>query len=107
MDFGEVAGFCAFFIVISSFIPQMLRTLKTGKTRDLSLLTLILSFSGNFCWLLNAWHEENMPLFSSALILMLLLTPVIALKLKNDGFSELSFLKMKKSGASQQHQGAE
>ena len=79
----EVFGYIASVFATFAFAPQVIKTIKTKKTRDLSLFLLILSLSGNICWLINGYGTGNNPLIFSGLLISFLLMPLFYYKIKN------------------------
>ena len=81
---GELAGYVAAILATLTFLPQVIKTIRSGDSKGLSTATLALSFSGNLCWLLNGLAYNNSSLIFSGLFIMLLLVPLFYVKYKND-----------------------
>ena len=81
---GELAGYIAATLATLTFLPQVVKTLRTRDSKSLSAATLTLSFSGNLCWLLNGLAYGNLSLIFSGLFIMLLLVPLFWVKYKNN-----------------------
>ncbi|QSZ66613.1 hypothetical protein RJ40_03420 [Methanofollis aquaemaris] len=50
MDATMLIGFCAGLLTTVSFLPQVIRTLRTRSAHDFSALMLILLFAGLTLW---------------------------------------------------------
>lgn len=79
----EVFGYLASVFATFAFAPQVIKTVRTKQTRDLSLFMLILSLSGNICWLINGYGTGNNPLIFSGFLISFLLMPLFYYKFKN------------------------
>ncbi len=60
--FGWIASFLCTLILV----PQIIKTLKTRHTDDISMYMLIISVAGNAFWVAHASITENMPLLVGA-----------------------------------------
>ena len=78
----ELFGYAASIFAMLAFAPQVIRSVRSQSTRDLSLLMLIIALLGNFCWLVNGYGTQNMPLLLSGTVISLLLIPLISMKLR-------------------------
>ena len=81
---GELAGYIAAILATLTFLPQVLKTLRTRESKSLSGATITLSFFGNMCWLINGLAYNNISLIFSGIFIMLLLIPLIWVKYDND-----------------------
>jgi len=59
--YWTILGLIAGFIVITSFIPQILKGYKTKKLDDLSYLLMSFMGSGMFLWILYGVHIDSIP----------------------------------------------
>lgn len=78
---GSAAGLCT----TLAFLPQVLRTWRTGSARDLSLGWLVIFTSGVFLWLaygllLGAW-----PIILANLLTLLMVGSLTILKWRSRG----------------------
>ena len=80
----EYIGFLAAILATLTFAPQVIKTLKTQKTRDLSLSMLLLSLGGNTCWIIYSIGLDSMPIFISSILICLMLLTLIFLKVNAD-----------------------
>lgn len=83
MPIGEIAGYLAAVFATTTMFPQLIKTLKTQKTEDLSFSMLVLALLGNICWFINGYTVSSTPLMVSAVLISLCLIPIIIVKLRN------------------------
>ena len=72
----EFFGYFAAILTTSAFLPQLIKTLKTKKAEDVSLLTLIMFIIGVFSWIIYGYRITSIPILvanSITLILNLLI----------------------------------
>ncbi len=60
--FWAILGLTAGFIVVSSFIPQILKGYRTKKLDDLSYLLMSFLGSGMFLWILYGVQIDSIPI---------------------------------------------
>ena len=75
-------GFLAAFLTTVAFLPQVIKTWQTRKTRDISLITYIILFTGVFLWLVYGFLIENSPLIFANLVTLILVSFILFLKIK-------------------------
>jgi len=51
MNWITVIGYCAAFMTTVGFFPQFLKTVKTKKTKDISLWMYVILITGIILWL--------------------------------------------------------
>jgi MtN3 and saliva related transmembrane protein len=71
-----VIGIAAAILTTVSFVPQLIRILRTKHTKDLSLLTFSLFFLGVFLWLIYGMLIKELPVIlanAATLIVALLI----------------------------------
>jgi len=71
-----VIGIAAAILTTVSFVPQLVRILRTKHTKDLSLLTFSLFFAGVFLWLIYGILIKELPVIlanAATLIIALLI----------------------------------
>ena len=76
---GLIAAGCTTF----SFVPQVLKIIKTRRTEDISLLMYAVLTTGLFLWLLYGLIIGDVPLILANAISFSLSTVVLILKLKH------------------------
>ncbi len=78
-----IIGFIAALCTTTSFLPQAYKTLKTKKTKDISLPTyLILSF-GVFLWTIYGFYIKDMPIFVANGLTLLFVLPILFTKIQH------------------------
>jgi len=61
MHFIESIGLLAAFLTTTAFFPQVIKTVKTKSTGDLSLPMYSLMFSGTVSWLVYGLLKHDLP----------------------------------------------
>ena len=72
----EIFGYIAAILTTAAFLPQLIKTFKTKKADDVSLLTLIMFIIGVLSWIIYGFKISSMPILlanSITLILNLLI----------------------------------
>ena len=72
----EIFGYIAAILTTAAFLPQLIKTFKTKKADDVSLLTLIMFIIGVLGWIIYGFKISSIPILlanSITLILNLLI----------------------------------
>jgi MtN3 and saliva related transmembrane protein len=64
----EILGFVAATLTTAAYIPQVIRTIKTKSTEDLSLAMFSMMFTGMVCWMVYGFLIDNKPLIIANII---------------------------------------
>ena len=67
-----VFGYVAAILTTAAFLPQLIKTLKTKKAEDVSLITLIMFIIGVLCWIIYGYKISSTPILSANLITLIL-----------------------------------
>ena len=76
-------GLIAGILTTISFLPQVIKTFKTRKTDDISLLMYIILCVGTFLWLSYGFLKKDIPLILANLITFIFAFSILILKIKN------------------------
>ena len=68
----ELFGYFAAILTTLAFIPQLVKTLKTKKADDVSLLTLIMFIVGVISWIIYGYIISSLPIMLANLITLVL-----------------------------------
>ena len=68
----EIFGYIAAILTTAAFLPQLIKTLKTKKADDVSLITLIMFIVGVLCWIIYGYKISSIPILLANLITLLL-----------------------------------
>tara|TARA_B100000161_G_C33539587_1_gene410002 strand:- start:563 stop:826 length:264 start_codon:yes stop_codon:yes gene_type:complete len=68
----EFFGYFAAILTTAAFLPQLIKTLKTQKADDVSLITLIMFTTGVFSWIIYGYKISSIPILVANLITFLL-----------------------------------
>jgi MtN3 and saliva related transmembrane protein len=82
MDYITIIGFVAAFCTTISFLPQVIKTIRTKQTKDLSLLMYSVLCFGMFMWLIYGILESSMPLILANSISFVLSVTVLIMKIR-------------------------
>ncbi len=79
----EIFGIIAGFLVVFAYAPQAIQTIRTRKTRDLSLATYAMVVAASICWVLYGIHKDSVSLWLANSIVGLLALIIVVIKLQN------------------------
>ncbi len=65
-------GYFAAILTTAAFLPQLIKTLKTKKAEDVSLITLIMFISGVGFWIIYGYEISSSPILIANIITFLL-----------------------------------
>jgi len=82
MDKLTVLGLAAAFCTTASFVPQVVKTLRSGHTRDISLLMYLVLTLGLFLWFIYGLLRRDISIIAANGISFLLAGFVLFLKFR-------------------------
>ena len=68
----EFFGYIAAVLTTAAFLPQLIKTLKTKKADDVSLITLIMFLSGVGAWIIYGHEISSFPILLANVITFVL-----------------------------------
>ncbi len=68
----EFFGYFAAILTTTAFLPQLVKTLKTKKAEDVSLITLIMFISGVGSWIIYGYAISSYPILIANIITFIL-----------------------------------
>ena len=68
----DIFGYFAAILTTVAFLPQLIKTLKTKKADDVSLITLIMFIIGVFSWIIYGYKISSIPILIANLITLIL-----------------------------------
>lgn len=71
LDTVKLIGYTAALLTTISFLPQVVRTIKTRLTRDLSFGMLFLLLVGNSVWLIYGLLSHQMPIIAANVVTLI------------------------------------
>ena len=75
----EIFGYIAAILTTAAFLPQLIKTFKTKKADDVSLLTLIMFIIGVLGWIIYGFKISSIPiLLANSITLILNLSILIS-----------------------------
>lgn len=79
----SVLGYIAATCTTISFLPQVIQTVKTRKTKDISLGMYVVLFAGAVLWLVYGVILNSPPIYVTNIIVSICCSVIILLKLKH------------------------
>ena len=76
---GQIAGILCTF----SFIPQVVKIIKTKHTKDLSLITFSALSLGVFLWLIYGLMIKEFPVIAANAVTLILSLTIVMMKIKH------------------------
>lgn len=83
VDGTTLIGLIAAICTTSSFVPQVIKILRSKRTQDVSLVMYAILTTGLFLWLVYGFIIHDIPLILANLISLTLSLSVLILKLKH------------------------
>ncbi len=77
-----IVGWAAVVLTAIQFIPQVIKSLKTRKLRDVSLGTFLLIIVTAFTWLIYGIYESDIVIIAANALVLLSALIITTLKLK-------------------------
>ena len=77
----EFFGYFAAILTTAAFLPQLIKTLKTKKADDVSLITLIMFISGVGSWIIYGYEISSSPILIANVITFILNLLILISKL--------------------------
>ncbi len=68
----NIFGYFAAVLTTAAFLPQLIKTLKTKKADDVSLITLIMFIVGVLSWIIYGYEISSKPILIANLITLVL-----------------------------------
>lgn len=75
-------GFVAAILTTASLLPQTLQTIRTKKTRDISLYTYLALVAGMGMWVIYGVMLQQAPIIAANIVSLLFALPILYLKLR-------------------------
>ncbi len=83
MNWVTVLGLAAAFCTTIAFLPQVIKTLRTRRTRDISLVMYLVLVTGVLLWFIYGFIIGDLPLILANGATLALASVVLAMKLRN------------------------
>ena len=68
----EFFGYFAALLTTLAFLPQLIKTLRTQKADDVSLITLIMFLTGVLSWVVYGYKISSVPILMANIITFIL-----------------------------------
>jgi MtN3 and saliva related transmembrane protein len=79
----SAVGYIAGFFTTLAFLPQVIRSWRTGSTADLSLTTVLAFTTGTVLWITYGIQERSDPIIIWNVITLMLNLGILIAKLRN------------------------
>lgn len=76
----DLLGYIAAFLTTTNFLPQVIRTLRTGDTRSISFTMYLMLVIGVAAWLAYGWLLGALPIMLANGITLLLASIILVMK---------------------------
>ena len=77
----ELYGYFAAILTTLAFLPQLIKTLKTKKAEDVSLITLIMFLTGVLSWIIYGYKISSTPILVANIITFILNLLILIFKI--------------------------
>ena len=77
----EFFGYFAAILTTLAFLPQLIKTLKTKKAEDVSLITLIMFLTGVLSWIIYGYKISSTPILLANIITFILNLLILIFKI--------------------------
>ena len=82
MDWTQIIGLAAGVCTATSMIPQVLKTIKEKKAEDVSLVMLLVLFSGICLWIVYGIKKSDLPIIATNSFSLLVNVTMIILRVR-------------------------
>lgn len=83
MNIFEIIGYIAGLSVAICFLPQSIKTIRTQKTDDISLLSYFIYNIGIICWIIYGWYLNSLQMMLFNAISLVSSVSIFVITLKN------------------------
>ena len=77
----ESFGYLAAILTTLAFLPQLIKTLKTKKAEDVSLITLIMFLTGVLSWIIYGYRIASTPILVANIVTFILNLLILIFKI--------------------------
>ena len=77
----EFFGYFAAILTTLAFLPQLIKTLKTKKADDVSLITLVMFLTGVLSWIIYGYKISSTPILMANIITFILNLLILIFKI--------------------------
>tara|TARA_Y100001978_G_C23657449_1_gene416800 strand:- start:369 stop:635 length:267 start_codon:yes stop_codon:yes gene_type:complete len=77
----EFFGYFAAILTTLAFLPQLIKTFKTKKAEDVSLITLLMFLTGVFSWIIYGYKISSTPILAANTVTFILNFFILILKI--------------------------
>ena len=81
LNITEIYGYIAAILTTIAFLPQVIKTSRTKKAEDVSILMLLMFITGLLFWIIYAIQVQALPVLIANIITLILNVMILTLKL--------------------------
>ena len=85
----DIFGYFAATLTTAAFLPQLIKTLKTKKAEDVSLITLLMFITGLIFWIIYGYKISSVPILAANIITFILNFLILISKIYFSTFAEI------------------
>ena len=78
----EIFGYAAAILTTLAFIPQVIKTFKSKKAEDISILTLIMFLTGVISWIVYGFYINSYPIIVANIVTFSLNFSIFIMKIQ-------------------------
>jgi len=82
-DIYTIIGYIAAVCTTISFVPQVVQTIKTKRTKDISLGMYLILLTGAILWTIYGFALSSPPIYVTNILICTLATIILYLKIKH------------------------
>ena len=82
MDYINLLGVVAGFLTTVSFLPQAFKAWKTKSTKDISINTFLILFTGMFLWAIYGFLINSIPVLAANGVSVFIALSIIIMKFR-------------------------
>lgn len=80
----DIVGYAAGVLIAISFLPQVIRSWRTRRVRDLSLAMILTTLAGTVLWILYGALSRSSPIIVMNTVFGLMVIILLVLKIRHD-----------------------
>jgi MtN3 and saliva related transmembrane protein len=82
MDSVNLLGLLAGTLTTASFLPQLIKVMRTRSTRDISLLMYLVITVGVFMWLIFGLCTDSLPVIAANAVTLVIASAILVMKIR-------------------------
>tara|TARA_Y100000589_G_C26884963_1_gene519608 strand:+ start:324 stop:596 length:273 start_codon:yes stop_codon:yes gene_type:complete len=83
----DIYGYIAALLTTLAFLPQLIKTIRTKRAEDVSLVTLLMFITGVLSWIIYGYKISSFPVLTANIVTFILNFLILIFKIR---FSNLN-----------------